>query len=547
MKNHPGHLIWVCALLLALAGLMLASRPSPPDAAAIEALAECKQTLRAQGFETELSDFDFSTTPEEQARAMVLTNAITFLSPDARTELPPLLQPVGKDSAAVLWKLDSVPLPSFSSLTPEDDSSWDAYRRRVSQHRPQLDATAAAILSGPIKFNLNLRPDGHLSLPHLAVIRNLSCAFAGRCILALHDNDWDDAWTNLMAATHLVTAREPEPEDISHSVRYADTTTAFDTLWQVLQRKGWEEKQLLQVQQDWESVDFFTNLPLLESFKRGSLVDSADRSRGESVQSTGGFRDFAETALHFPSYLVSSLAARRETVEYRRHQGYEDERESLFYYRDREVELRDAISARTWEEMRSLPALTNTAPFQLSHPGPLRAFFSLQERLRRWMQIEMIERAAQAEAQRRLIITALALEQFHTRHGMYPKSLAELSPEFLKGQLVDFMDGQPLRYQLDRDGHFLLYSVGLDGVDNGGLMPRPGTFYSPRFQGPEYPSVNSLEYDLVWPRPAGKVTKAAQKESEAEVRQAQLKAKTWQQRYYLTEIADREMSWFVVN
>jgi hypothetical protein len=163
------------------------------------------------------------------------------------------------------------------------------------------------------------------------------------------------------------------------------------------------------------------------------------------------------------------------------------------------------------------------------------------------MQIEMIERAAQAEAQRRLIITALALEQFHTRHGMYPKSLAELSPEFLKGQLVDFMDGQPLRYQLDRDGHFLLYSVGLDGVDNGGLMPRPGTFYSPRFQGPEYPSVNSLEYDLVWPRPAGKVTKAAQKESEAEVRQAQLKAKTWQQRYYLTEIADREMSWFVVN
>jgi hypothetical protein len=187
MKNHPGHLIWVFALLLTLAGLMLASRPSPPDAAAVKALAECKQTLRAQGFKTELSDFDFSTTPEEQARAGILTNAITFLSPDARNELPPLLQPVGNDSAAVLWKSDSV-AQSSRSAGPEDSISWDAYRTRFSQNQPQYDAAAAAILSGPLRFSLSVGPDGDLRLPHLAVIRNLACAFAARSILALHDN-----------------------------------------------------------------------------------------------------------------------------------------------------------------------------------------------------------------------------------------------------------------------------------------------------------------------------------------------------------------------
>jgi hypothetical protein len=120
----------------------------------------------------------------------------------------------------------------------------------------------------------------------------------------------------------------------------------------------------------------------------------------------------------------------------------------------------------------------------------------------------LLGRAAETEAQRRLIITALALERYRGKHGAYPKTLAELTPDFLKTVPVDFMDGQPLRYRLSDDGHFVLYSVGLDCVDNGGQMPsyeqqRMPDFGSRGFGAPP-------KGDLVWPRPASSAEAAAQ-------------------------------------
>jgi len=117
----------------------------------------------------------------------------------------------------------------------------------------------------------------------------------------------------------------------------------------------------------------------------------------------------------------------------------------------------------------------------------------------------ILARASEAETRRRLLVTAIALERFHGRHGWYPKTLNELSPDLLKTPVVDFMDGQPLRYRLTDDSHFVLYSVGLDCIDNGGDMQRPrrrGAFDpGAPYQAPRESGIRSGT-DLVWPRPA---------------------------------------------
>jgi hypothetical protein len=100
-------------------------------------------------------------------------------------------------------------------------------------------------------------------------------------------------------------------------------------------------------------------------------------------------------------------------------------------------------------------------------------------------------RASEAEARRRLIVTAIALERFRLQNGNYPQSLNELVPRFLNVPPIDFMDGQPLRYRRTDDGHFILYSVGLDCHDDGGIMRMPN-------QSPLSPRNN---FDLVWPLP----------------------------------------------
>ena len=71
----------------------------------------------------------------------------------------------------------------------------------------------------------------------------------------------------------------------------------------------------------------------------------------------------------------------------------------------------------------------------------------------------------------------VALELYRARHAAYPASLGALVPEVLPETPVDPLHGLPFGYRLlgdDEHGRpYLLYSVGLDGEDNGGAAPHP--------------------------------------------------------------------------
>ncbi len=68
----------------------------------------------------------------------------------------------------------------------------------------------------------------------------------------------------------------------------------------------------------------------------------------------------------------------------------------------------------------------------------------------------------------RLALTACALERHRLAHGAYPESLTVLVPTYLPSLPLDVINGDPLRYRLNPDGIFTLYSVGLDGDDDNG-------------------------------------------------------------------------------
>lgn len=64
-------------------------------------------------------------------------------------------------------------------------------------------------------------------------------------------------------------------------------------------------------------------------------------------------------------------------------------------------------------------------------------------------------------------ISELALAEFERDHGTAPTTLEELVPQYLPRLPVDYADGRPLRYRND-GRQLLLYSVGADGIDQGG-------------------------------------------------------------------------------
>jgi hypothetical protein len=66
---------------------------------------------------------------------------------------------------------------------------------------------------------------------------------------------------------------------------------------------------------------------------------------------------------------------------------------------------------------------------------------------------------------------ACALERFRMAQGRFPGSLNALAPDFIAKLPHDIINGEPLKYRLSGDGHFVLYSVGWNEQDDGGSFP----------------------------------------------------------------------------
>jgi hypothetical protein len=72
---------------------------------------------------------------------------------------------------------------------------------------------------------------------------------------------------------------------------------------------------------------------------------------------------------------------------------------------------------------------------------------------------------------------ACALERYRLALGQYPEALDALVPRFIEKIPRDLIGGQPLKYRREADGTFLLYSIGWNEKDDGGV-PGQGNSYN---------------------------------------------------------------------
>jgi hypothetical protein len=85
----------------------------------------------------------------------------------------------------------------------------------------------------------------------------------------------------------------------------------------------------------------------------------------------------------------------------------------------------------------------------------------------------VVTAASEADAERLLARTALALAAFKAKTGAYPDKLDALVPDFLPRVPLDPFSGRPLRLKRDGAG-LVVYSVGRDLKDDGGRAAEPG-------------------------------------------------------------------------
>jgi len=69
---------------------------------------------------------------------------------------------------------------------------------------------------------------------------------------------------------------------------------------------------------------------------------------------------------------------------------------------------------------------------------------------------------------------ACGLERYRLAHGQYPETLDVLVPQFAEKLPHDIIGGQPLKYHRTADARFVLYSVGWNEKDDGGVPGKAG-------------------------------------------------------------------------
>jgi hypothetical protein len=78
-------------------------------------------------------------------------------------------------------------------------------------------------------------------------------------------------------------------------------------------------------------------------------------------------------------------------------------------------------------------------------------------------------RAAAAQTAVDEAAIACALERCRLANGQFPESLDALVPKFISRLPNDVISGEPYKYHLRPDGQFVLYSVGWNEKDDGGV------------------------------------------------------------------------------
>jgi len=428
-------------------------------------------------------------------------------------------------------------------------NSWEDLAEDLKANGPALEQIREALKSSQFDMNLNYKMGFNLLLPHLAKLKGVAQWLSAATLNDLHTQQLDEAGADLNALLSLSNALRDERLIISQLVRIAITAIAIAPTWEALQTQGWTDAQLAGFQQAWEVLEFSRPMEQALAMERAMGIETFDRLRGSGTEFrqmfganyTGGtsgssgsvaptnLAEMPDFALEWSKDHLSSLNLFAQETAWRRLWSYDDE---LRYLETLQVMVevpRRARSTGSFVSARSWGTNEYQRVWQREDYGSVKYLLSGQV-------AAALERAsakaARIEAQRELVVTAIAIERFRLRRGKLPPDLSALVPEFLSKPPIDPMDGRLARYRAREDGTFLLYSVGEDGKDDGGdPVPIPV---------PTSPTSQNYYFgngrDIVWPMPATAEDLAeveAKAAKEAKRIQARASSQEFKERYSL--------------
>jgi hypothetical protein len=380
-------------------------------------------------------------------------------------------------------------------------NSWEEVEAALADENEALDLLRQLIEFPALDFHLNYKQGPSLLLPHLAPLKRAAQRLSAAALCDLHRGDMAAAVTNVRAMLAIARGMEEEPLAISQLVRLAIVQISQAATWELLQSPGLTDAQLASLQSDWAELEFVHAAENALAMERAMGIETLEGMRASHSK----FRSFFGTGpITGAGDLLETAVGETKTVMWQFSWSYSDEQRMLQGYQEMLAAVRLARAgqplATVLRQQDGRLAALGFKPAKGdfgwwsgdSNPAHLDLHSIFSESIVSMR--GLIKRVMEVEAARQLTVTAIALKRFQRRHGNNPPDLNVLTPEFLSYVPRDPVDGKALRYRLNPDGTFLLYSVGEDGEDDGG-DPSPAASSKA--------SVAWLKgRDFVWPWPA---------------------------------------------
>ena len=375
-------------------------------------------------------------------------------------------------------------------------NTWEEVSLDLATNKQILEQLRVALAKPAFDFKLDHSRGFEMDLTHLSPVKSYCQWFGAVVQNSLRDGENQVALEELLAAIGIPKVLENDRIVISELVRVAITSINLGTTWEALRAGVWTDEQLARIQAAWENNTFGTNMV------RSLRMERAD---GDTYYERFNKSNDETYKYMFPTWLQTLTG--------------DDDADASHWWQSEF--LRKQIYCRVWrfawlhqdekfylEGMQQLIEDHSTGAEKSSRPGE-EFWFGLgkaphQNIYDNWrfgmsaQSLASLSRAtvksARAETTRSIVLCAIALKRYSLRHGQLAPSLDALVPEFLSSVPIDYMDGKPMKYRVNADGSFTLYSVGADGKDDGGDASML----------PEKSNSRNLwdRKDFIWPAPA---------------------------------------------
>jgi len=319
-------------------------------------------------------------------------------------------------------------------------------------------------------------------LPHLAPLKQCARALSLRSVAELQNGQPDMARDDIRLGLQLADKLRTEPFLISHLVRIAMVQIMLQPVWEGLAQRQWSDEQLTALEAELEKVGCFGAYQLSVRGEMACQNGEMERLRRhpERLADLQGFSvgDGNNNEPRLPGGWVARLIPCGWFYQ----NQYRTAKTMATYYQP----VVDVVHGTFSPDLARRGDAAVAA--EVKSPSP----FNMLERMVLPTLGNATKKFAYGQASADQARTAIALERYRLAHGEFPGALDALAPQFIAQLPHDVIGGQSLKYRREADGRFVLYSIGWNGADDGGVII---------FKKGTKPSVDLDQGDWVWEYP----------------------------------------------